>query len=494
MAGSYATIPDYFSSTSLPSSQKRKLDDRERIASPDDWQPRQKYDQVLIGELSAGPRRVTFTVRVVNIYDRPTASKSPRAAKGCLRILAKDHSGCILVSLWYADVDYPIELDSLISVWSPHLSAVKPDGVHRSPTALMTSIFPERDGGCQVVVHDAAVSARICKIPLEYTDGEAYPGLSVLAESRALGSQGVESKMLVYVKGVGTLSSAPSEKGQQVEKVDIGVADQSGEAILTMFGRMAHSAQRWTPFSTVLLISRANWTLNSRLSINSRTTIAVDPDIAELEQLRKSAISANSHVNQPYPENVFDVEALGLAPVKLKFTLADIDEFVRSQPNEVYLGYMSVLITEVNIVTLYRRRRLFSMECCNMPLFANALAVDCGQCGKQVELRLNPNIIGALTDETGTISCSPPFHADCKARQDAIRLRESKPRPSTPLIWSPEAWCQLLGRGPEELLGMVNSNSSFLMQLQSSLQFMRITVIFGWSASYRKLAICRVLV
>jgi hypothetical protein len=116
MAGSYATIPDYFSSTSLPSSQKRKLDDREQseddrtglipptrkpvikqVASPDDWQPRQKYDQVLIGELSAGPRRVTFTVRVVNIYDRPTASKSPRAAKGCLRILAKDHSGCILV-------------------------------------------------------------------------------------------------------------------------------------------------------------------------------------------------------------------------------------------------------------------------------------------------------------------------------------------------------------------------------------------------------------
>jgi hypothetical protein len=140
--------------------------------------------------------------------------------------------------------------------------------------------------------------------------------------------------------------TAPSEKGQQVEKVDIGVADQSGEAILTMFGRMAHSAQRWTPFSTVLLISRANWTLNSRLSINSRTTIEVDPDIAEMEQLRKSAISANSHVNQPYPENgtsvitvrrmweylivtkilVFDVEALELAPVKLKFTLADIDE------------------------------------------------------------------------------------------------------------------------------------------------------------------------
>ena len=137
-------------------------------------------------------------------------------------------------------------------------------------------------------------------------------------------------------------ATAPSEKGQHVEKVDVGIADQSGEAILTMFGKMAHSGQRWTPFSTVLLVSRASWNLNSRLSITSRTMIEVDPDIAEAEQLRKSAISANRHVNQPYPDNgtfiirvqrtwvteiqVFDVEALELAPIKLKFTLADIDE------------------------------------------------------------------------------------------------------------------------------------------------------------------------
>ena len=71
----------------------------------------------------------------------------------------------------------------------------------------MTSIFPERDGGCQVVVHDNVVSATICKTPLKFTEGEAFPGLSVLAESRALGRQGVESKMIVYVKGVGTLIS-----------------------------------------------------------------------------------------------------------------------------------------------------------------------------------------------------------------------------------------------------------------------------------------------
>ena len=116
MASSNGTIPDYFSSTNpSPSGQKRKLaeqsenDDRTGLILPackstiqqdamsDGWQPRQKYDKVLVGELAAGPRRVTFTVRVVNIYDRPTAAKSPRAAKGCLRILAKDDSGCILV-------------------------------------------------------------------------------------------------------------------------------------------------------------------------------------------------------------------------------------------------------------------------------------------------------------------------------------------------------------------------------------------------------------
>lgn len=85
--------------------------------------------------------------------------------------------------------------------------------------------------------------------------------------------------------------------------------------------------------------------------MTARTMIEVDPDIVEAEWLRRVAVGASRCVNPAYPEGgitlsslgvfltrrtsvpanvhdviVFDVETLEAAPVKLKFTLADIDE------------------------------------------------------------------------------------------------------------------------------------------------------------------------
>lgn len=70
---------------------------KELILSQDDWQPQQPYDHVTIGQLSPGPRRVNFTARVINLYDRPVQSKLPKAAKGCLKVLVRDDEATLLV-------------------------------------------------------------------------------------------------------------------------------------------------------------------------------------------------------------------------------------------------------------------------------------------------------------------------------------------------------------------------------------------------------------
>jgi hypothetical protein len=57
------------------------------------------------------------------------------------------------------------------------------------------------------------------------------------------------------------------------------------------------------------------------------------------------------------------------------------------------MGYISVLITELNLVLNYKRNMLMSTECCGMPLFANAVAAKCRQCEKLVPLRINPKIV-----------------------------------------------------------------------------------------------------
>ena len=63
------------------------------------WAPQQDYEDLSLGELRPGPRRVSFTGRVVNLYDQNIENYMPKAAKGCLKILVEDERAIILVRL-----------------------------------------------------------------------------------------------------------------------------------------------------------------------------------------------------------------------------------------------------------------------------------------------------------------------------------------------------------------------------------------------------------
>jgi hypothetical protein len=109
-----SVIEDFFHRPDGSSPKRKRVDSVDEIcgrlapgdlqvnptAKTEAWKPKQTYETLLIGELEPGPKRVTFLARIVNIYDQPTAGRSPRAAKGCLKILAKDDTGCILVGIF----------------------------------------------------------------------------------------------------------------------------------------------------------------------------------------------------------------------------------------------------------------------------------------------------------------------------------------------------------------------------------------------------------
>ena len=67
--------------------------------SSEDWIPAKEYEEADIGTLQPGPQCVTLVGRLVNFYDQPTPSKMPQAAKGCVKIIMKDDTGAITVSL-----------------------------------------------------------------------------------------------------------------------------------------------------------------------------------------------------------------------------------------------------------------------------------------------------------------------------------------------------------------------------------------------------------
>ncbi|KAJ9665734.1 hypothetical protein H2201_004219 [Coniosporium apollinis] len=121
---------------------------------------------------------------------------------------------------------------------------------------------------------------------------------------------------------------------------------------------------------------------------------------------------------------------------------------------ERFMGYLSVIIMELNITCLHRRNMLMCTECCGVPVYANATSAKCKQCEKETALRINPRMLGPVIDETGTTSTGK-------------------------LILSSSAWEQLLGRTAEEL---VASTADVLKYLEQRLLFVRVTLLFGWVA------------
>lgn len=140
------------------------------------------------------------------------------------------------------------------------------------------------------------------------------------------------------------------------------------------------------------------------------------------------------------------------------FTIAELDEFTRAAPGETFQGYLSLMIMEVKLLDCWKRRMLLSGDCCNMPVYANATTASCKGCDKQISLRLNPRILGQVIDETAAISAGK-------------------------FLLSDQAWRELLGRGPDDVLRM---NYEEMKHLADRLLFCRITALFGWTGDQSK--------
>jgi hypothetical protein len=174
------------------------------------WSPERDYEEVSIGDLCPGPRWVTFTCRVVNIYDQAIESKMPHSAKGCLKVLVKDKSAAVLIKLWYATIAYDLRLGNLLTCWTTHIHSTSSlAGVNEIVTIpsapIVTSIFPERDSGCHVQIHneEGRLSA-YCRTPLGYFSGDPLPGLMSLDQyMNAGGDEIVEARLIVCVVAIG---------------------------------------------------------------------------------------------------------------------------------------------------------------------------------------------------------------------------------------------------------------------------------------------------
>ena len=85
----------------------------------------------------------------------------------------------------------------------------------------------------------------------------------------------------------------------------------------------------------------------------------------------------------------------------------------------------------------------------------------------------------------------PDYGIPLIARQIGLLIDETGAITAGKLIWSDEAWEQLLGRSAEELAA-ATPNIQLLKYLDIRLLFLKLAIMFGWSEEVGKIVVLRV--
>ncbi|KAI6890359.1 hypothetical protein KC318_g14656 [Hortaea werneckii] len=445
------------------------------------WVPPADYEECQIRELHPGPQAVTFMGRVANIFDIANTPKTARSAKGCVKLCIKDETGAITVRVWFASQIPVIRLGLLVSIWSNHVSDGENGTLSSTGAPLFVSLFPERDRNCHFMVHENSDDGKLCAKPLGYRTGHPLAGLMTLQNFIDGGCDVAGAKILVVVKATGPKKTFTRKDNSTTESISVRIHDDTAHAILGLWGTNANSPLRqvprdsntsnpeairsregWKAGETILLVQSASCKPGHTpyLSLSSASMVDVNPTFPDADWLRHWALRQRSResVNPPFPAKTFDLQTLKYGPVRCLYTIAELDDFARVAPTKTFQGYLSVLITEMKILEVWERQMLFFGECCSTPVYANATSVQCSNCEEFVELRLNPKVVGQVMDETACVGAGK-------------------------LLFSDQAWQDLFGRKPEDLLKLSNEEMKFL---SDRLLFCRITLLFGWTGDESK--------
>jgi hypothetical protein len=211
-------------------------------------------------------------------------------------------------------MQYNFRLGQLVSIWTTHTSHGDPNSASVSQASWFTSISPERDRNCHIMIQEHSDSGVQYKLPLGYGKGQGdghndqFPELMTLGNFTNGGHDVPQFCLLLCVKGVSPRKKITNAKGSTVDLVNVLLFDETQEASLTLWGAMSYSAALWTPSETVLMISNPGWKMGNkdvRLSVTGSTIIDVNPTIEDAEWLRgfASRLTTREHINPEFPAN-----------------------------------------------------------------------------------------------------------------------------------------------------------------------------------------------
>ncbi|KAI0908579.1 hypothetical protein F4824DRAFT_512433 [Ustulina deusta] len=450
------------------------------------FRPSRHYDVCPIAELQTGMHNYEITGRLVN-FSSPLGSHGAQAsAEGYYFLVISDGTAAIA---------YQPLLGQRITVWATAISAGNQAEIGHIPfCSIATTIYLGRNGATHIEFHvDEAGSAEDnslhCPLELNCKRNDHLPGLMTLKSFLSGGYELGTGKVLVCVRSVGPRRSVASKKREaSLSLIEVGIYDDTAHCVLKLWQEKIPSAKAWVPNQTVLLVSQPSCSLNdganrhAEIGIGYSSMVDINPDYPEARWLRKKIqeMAKRESVIIPYPGDNWDLQLAMHGPNRTLYTLAELEDQVRNQdPVTNFTGKLSVLVLEMNLMDHWRKATTYCTECCGIPLYANKTTAVCKNCDSQQDLSLNPRLLGAFLDESGTIS-------------------------GNKLIWNNDAWTQFLFGAAIEIdpedhrqgnaierswRDIAGFNTNALRDLEAQLLYSRTTLTFGWSVELGRLCI-----
>jgi hypothetical protein len=169
---------------------------------------------------------------------------------------------------------------------------------------------------------------------------------------------------------------------------------------------------------------------------------------------------------------------LGDSP-RRQMTLKMLADEIELKSDQIWYAFVSAIITKFGLVSAIEKGRLFCGRCqCGSLRTANSARGSNGQthgclaCEQEVDLRLNPQVLAGLADETGVGFCDGERQMD----DHGVLLTDL-------------AWTRLLvGSMHDELQdGAADSEGSLhrrAKQLEENLLYERMTFVFCWTGAW----------
>ncbi|KAF8457457.1 hypothetical protein BGX38DRAFT_1265754 [Terfezia claveryi] len=393
--------------------------------------------------LKLGMKKVSITGRVVNLWEsNQTNSSSDGSSVRLFQLAIRDDTGIIEFRIWLSNQFQSIpmlatmNIHKICTIYINFVAGLEPVGFSKSNATvpLFISISGE-DLESQLVVHeDTAENLTLYKSSLKNQDGSTIFQLMALQtfSNAELDTAGLQ--ILLCIKFIGARKKVPLKNGGIVEKVEVGVFDETAHGLLILWGALVVCTANWQPNNTILLLTSPNvklWGNRPQFTITRKSLVEVNPNMREAAWLREYASRSLGRpvLQQEFPKDLFDWETLLSTSAKTLFKLADIDQYIRQSPKG----------TCAAVPKLEQR---------DSDINRNSYGIS-------------ERVLGTITDETGCLNGGN-------------------------LLVSDKAWKSLFGRPAEEL---VNTEIDSLQEIEHRMLFTRITLLFGWSSEIGKLAI-----